>query len=669
MTKTMKFWTWLLAALFLVPGAVLAGPASAAIHFDAPVPVGSEAAALSTPAVGVDEAGATSIAWSSYSGGEQTLRFNTVGADGTPGATRTLAARTAIGKMAVAPSGAATVVGVRSPHPVNGGSEIVAARVSAAGTVEPLLTLFDKSGWYAEEPQVAVDPLGNATVVWLSYRLGEVRIEAVRINADGTVGSILTLAEGGAQPRVAVDPQGRATVIWNGAGAVGIEHLRIAADGVPGTAAALPGGGEDSLEPALAVDSDGRVTVVWRDGPEEDGMVDANRIEADGMAGTTQTLSSEPLGILVDPVVAVDAEGRAWVAWSKTDGDPEDFVWSIQATDIDPSGTARAAITVSGPEAERVQAVAAAPGYGWIAWNTKVGNSRTIQFRRIPATGSALGRTQTLPSGGAKDYSPVPVIDPQGGVDLAWQEVGSSSQSITFERGLEVAPETSLDATTWRPEASFAFSSPDYLVEGFECDLDGGGFAPCSSPAHYGTLGAGAHEFQVRARDEDGGVDPTPAMSTFEIPAPSTETETSGSDSSTSTSTVTVPATATAPSAAPTPGPTTTGPGRSAPTPPKHGTAAAAGAVELKGHRASLRISCPGPGACEGEATLLAGGAHGARLGEARFKLAPHASATLYFPLGAKARRFLSGGLTIGRIEGADIAARKVKLRREGGAG
>ncbi|HWH21188.1 MAG TPA: hypothetical protein VN671_11690, partial [Solirubrobacterales bacterium] len=296
----MTFWTGLLAALFLLPCAVLASPAAAAIRFDAPAQIGTEAATLSFPEAGVDEAGDTSIAWVSNRNGGRMLRFDTVGADGTAGAARTLAAETELGQMAVAPGGATTVVGVRWPHPANGGSEIVAARVAADGTVEPLLKLFDKSGWYAEEPHVAVDPQGDATVVWYSHQLAQVRIEAVQISAAGVVGPILTISEDGIDPRVAVDSQGRATVVWNGSGVVGIEHLRIGADGVPGTAGVLPGSGENSLEPALAVDSEGRVTVVWRDGPEDDGMVDINRIAADGTVGTTRTLSSEPLGILVD---------------------------------------------------------------------------------------------------------------------------------------------------------------------------------------------------------------------------------------------------------------------------------------------------------------------------------------------------------------------------------
>jgi RHS repeat-associated protein len=54
----------------------------------------------------------------------------------------------------------------------------------------------------------------------------------------------------------------------------------------------------------------------------------------------------------------------------------------------------------------------------------------------------------------------------------------------------------------------------------FECSLDSAGFAACSSPQGYDALGAGAHTFQVRARDAAGNVDPTPARRDFEVVPP-----------------------------------------------------------------------------------------------------------------------------------------------------
>ena len=60
--------------------------------------------------------------------------------------------------------------------------------------------------------------------------------------------------------------------------------------------------------------------------------------------------------------------------------------------------------------------------------------------------------------------------------------------------------------------ANFDFSgSDDVGVTGFECSLDGGAFVACSDPASFSGLADGAHTLQVRARDDVGNVDPTPA--------------------------------------------------------------------------------------------------------------------------------------------------------------
>jgi hypothetical protein len=73
-------------------------------------------------------------------------------------------------------------------------------------------------------------------------------------------------------------------------------------------------------------------------------------------------------------------------------------------------------------------------------------------------------------------------------------------------------------STVHSHSATFAFSGTDNAtVSGFECSLDASAFASCNSPLTYNNLAIGAHHFEVRAVDNSGNVDPTPATFDFTV--------------------------------------------------------------------------------------------------------------------------------------------------------
>ena len=83
------------------------------------------------------------------------------------------------------------------------------------------------------------------------------------------------------------------------------------------------------------------------------------------------------------------------------------------------------------------------------------------------------------------------------------------------------APETTITASPLEFSSddmpSFGFSS-DEGGSTFECQLDGAGFSPCTSPASYpGGVSDGFHTFEVRATDSLGNTDATPASYTWTI--------------------------------------------------------------------------------------------------------------------------------------------------------
>ena len=100
----------------------------------------------------------------------------------------------------------------------------------------------------------------------------------------------------------------------------------------------------------------------------------------------------------------------------------------------------------------------------------------------------------------------------------------STDNSVTYNGIDDIAPDTTITSSPPNPSnsssAQFAFSGDDgggSGVASFECQLDGGAWAPCGSPKDYTGLIEGSHTFQVRATDKAGNTDPTPAGFTWTI--------------------------------------------------------------------------------------------------------------------------------------------------------
>jgi len=97
-------------------------------------------------------------------------------------------------------------------------------------------------------------------------------------------------------------------------------------------------------------------------------------------------------------------------------------------------------------------------------------------------------------------------------VDVAGNTGAAASQTWTIDTTNPNAPTISSgpSGTVTSTTATFAFSATDPTsggvssgVASFECQLDAGGFAACTSPKTY-TVTAGSHTFQVRALDNAG---------------------------------------------------------------------------------------------------------------------------------------------------------------------
>ena len=91
----------------------------------------------------------------------------------------------------------------------------------------------------------------------------------------------------------------------------------------------------------------------------------------------------------------------------------------------------------------------------------------------------------------------------------ASQTTAAGSSEFAAMRTVTLAPPLPVvqitggpSGTTTQRNATFSFSTPTPGAT-LECALDGGAFTPCTSPATYGPLETGAHQFRVQARVGD----------------------------------------------------------------------------------------------------------------------------------------------------------------------
>lgn len=100
--------------------------------------------------------------------------------------------------------------------------------------------------------------------------------------------------------------------------------------------------------------------------------------------------------------------------------------------------------------------------------------------------------------------------------DAAGNQTLSAGVSVTVDN----APNTTILSKPANPtnltSASFTFNS-NQTGSTFECNLDGAGYAACTSPRVFTGLASGAHTFLVKATDTTAHTDATPASLTWTI--------------------------------------------------------------------------------------------------------------------------------------------------------
>jgi hypothetical protein len=185
----------------------------------------------------------------------------------------------------------------------------------------------------------------------------------------------------------------------------------------------------------------------------------------------------------------------------------------------------------------------------------------------------------------------------------------------------QVAPDTTITALTIAGSAATASFASDEAGARFECALDAGAFAPCTSPATFAPLAAGAHTVRVRAIDTAGNVDATPAERGFTVSSASGN-----------------------PGGGPSPGGSTPGSGQGDKTAPRVTIARRTVTASRKGS-VTLRVGCPrGETRCTVDVQLKR---KGRRLARKTVTLAGGKSANVVLQLSRSTRQQLTRARTL----------------------
>ncbi len=264
------------------------------------------------------------------------------------------------------------------------------------------------AGSSARTPQIAVAPSGAATVVWTTSGGQSVAQSASR-SAAGAWGAATTLSAASVRvsnPDVAVDGSGAATAVWNRLdGSYATEVASRPADGPWSVVTALSSPGQDTFDTPQVASAGGRTVVVWQHHDGDAWVVAASERTATGWAAPQDLSESGQAEDAWDPQVAIDPAGNATAVWSRIEGTKR-VVQAARAVALDGRGWSKAIdLSVKGSDAWNPQVAIDPAGNATTAWSHKADGSWTVQARGLDAAGPVVTDLAVEGAGKRRTYA------------------------------------------------------------------------------------------------------------------------------------------------------------------------------------------------------------------------------------------------------------------------
>ena len=323
----------------------------------------------------------------------------------------------------------------------SGRSEIYFAYRPVAGDWEAPVPLGGSSGSDdRRSPAIAVDALGNATVLWSEWRNhGYGLFAAVRPPGGSWGAPVLVASQAGhwlRNPDIAAGPAGALVAVWEQVTPDHPEDIVLAfatgqAGGTWSAAAEVPGAAGST--PSVAADATGSVYLAWK-GLSPD--IYFSYRPAGGSWSSREPVDTGPVAASVgNPVIAADPAGNVVVVWQDSRRDSGD--WDIFAADRTTAGLWTDNMRVDddlGTANQVMPAVTVDPaGNTYALWTDNRNGDSDVEFAYRPVGGNWAPnlRVDDDPGFAEQTLSAI-AVDGAGNAHVLWLDKRTGSSRLVF---------------------------------------------------------------------------------------------------------------------------------------------------------------------------------------------------------------------------------------------
>jgi hypothetical protein len=304
----------------------------------------------------------------------------------------------------------------------------------------------NNNGGLSHGPQIAVDPDGNALVVWSQSDNGMYGRYNIWSNRYTPVGGWRTAEvidpndanTGNAeQPAIAIDANGNALSVWRQRyrGAFQVWASQYTPAGGWGTASLIGPVAGDAGGTQVAMNSHGNGVAAWTQADENGRYsVWANRYTPSEGWSTAELIESDDRGNAGGVQVAIDADGDALAVWPQHSGpsaSSPSYVWFNRYTAS--TGWATAALIAPDRDAVPVRMAMAPNGDAvavWQRWNDGAADLWSSRY----ASSGGWGAPELIEFGDGQAEHAAVTMDSNGNVMAVWAQKGAVVHSIWANR-------------------------------------------------------------------------------------------------------------------------------------------------------------------------------------------------------------------------------------------